>query len=1639
MRFKIRFIAVCSLLLGAFAPASSTNIGDDRRPLAPGRHLGLLADTGFQPTETPSLEGVPVEQVVITSDELAESFQAYADNETFRGIPTVVRTTSWIDANYTGADRSARIRTFLRDAYDSWGTIYAVLGGDVEHVPTRYVKWDEAFVPSDLYYECLDREWNEDGDELYGEPRAPGGSQNFVSDADWGPDDKLWAATNVGVAYLEMGEFTSFGLADGLPSEEVRAVDAAADSSVWILVLDAVALWNGADWSAWDSADGLPGSQMTSVCAVAVDDVWVGTNGGLAHYDGFGWTTWTTADGLPDDGITAIARDGSDVWIGTARGVARLRDDVFTVFDETNSGLLSNWVLSIAVEAPGVVWFGHDDNFFASGGLSRFDGAWTSDDLPAYGGLSVRDLLVAPSGELWAATPEGVFHRDAGGDELLDATDGLAGADVFSVSQASGGDLAVAGSDGLTTGVVGSWTVYDAENGLPAPAPDWDEVDLVSELVVGRIPATDAAEADVYLQKLFDYQHGVDASQADQAAFFGEVLFPDEDGKMYCEDARDVFPASFGKTELYESDGTQDVASCLAALDQGPGYVVHVAHGSYDVIGVGADLELLFNGHLDGIDSGNRLAFYVVYSCLSGAFDQDSSTEHLLFNPNGGAIATMANTRSNIAGVDADYNLSFWQRFFASPHGRPAVAHREAREERLAADPDAFAFQTWWRRTYISRSYLGSPTLSLWRGVPGALSVDHPTTLGAGRSNIPVTVTDAVGGQPVENALVCLSKGTEDYAYGRTDSTGVVIFDFRPESAGNLAIRVSAPDYLPFEGAAAVCDPLAPLPVAEGWQLGGGGRIARATDLSLSLGLRNAGTAAATGWSVQLSTSDPLVTVTSGVGTLPPLDAGETGWTTEFSLAIDSTLPDAAPIRLVLTGSGPVSFTEEWIVPARSAGLDLARLSLAGSEIRPEIENRGAVGTGLVTATLTLASGTGSVIDGTGSVADIPPGSSVVLTDGFEVSGPASTVFELTVTDSAGHVLTRLVDREAPQGVGAPRALPRDGGAVLTWDPSPAADLAGTRVFGRSAPGPWQEELGGSALPSARAEVDFAERSREFLILAVDESGNVTADSAFVLAHAAIPMLPGWPVRLGSVLGPASFAVADLDSDDSPEIIVGSMWESNAIHVFRADGTEWTDGDGDPGTSGIFGQADDRVLSPPLVADVDDDGAMEIFAGSYDGNLYGWRTDGPADSPPPALPGWPIYQDINGVRSAPAVADLDGDGDPEIVAVVNRGTVRAFHVDGTIVDGWPYAVALGGLGSSPVIHDFDEDGCDDVVFGATDSTVHIVRGDGTDLPGWPAPVGAKVQSSPVLVDADRDGDFEIFALDRDGYLWAFHHDDRDSTPGADPLAGFPVATAPTSGSPPSPAVADFDEDGLPEIVINGDGEVAILRMDGTPFPGTPIVTGATGMNSPVIADLDGDRSFDVLVGTFDFRLTAYAIDGSVLPGWPRTFTEKPRSTPYVADVDGDGDLDIALAADDAYVRVVDADGPAISGAAPWPGYQGPFHARGKYIHVPLGSSDVSGDPIRPAVISLLPAAPNPFRFGTTVRFTLPEARAVRIDVFDVTGRRVASPAVGSWPAGAHAVQWDGRDLSGLPVASGVYFMRLEAGSTRQSAKVLRIR
>jgi hypothetical protein len=102
---------------------------------------------------------------------------------------------------------------------------------------------------------------------------------------------------------------------------------------------------------------------------------------------------------------------------------------------------------------------------------------------------------------------------------------------------------------------------------------------------------------------------------------------------------------------------------------------------------------------------------------------------------------------------------------------------------------------------------------------------------------------------------------------------------------------------------------------------------------------------------------------------------------------------------------------------------------------------------------------------------------------------------------------------------------------------------------------------------------------------------------------------------------------------------------------------------------------------------------------------------------------------------------------------------------------------------------------------------------------------------------------------------------------------------------------------------------------------------------------------------------------------------------------------------------------------------------------------IAADPsaTRAAALRLDPAVPNPFRGATLVRFTLPEPAEVSVEVFDVGGRRVTELLRGRRSAGSHAVTWDGRGPDGVPVAAGVYLLRVRTPDAVRTRDVVRLR
>ena len=109
---------------------------------------------------------------------------------------------------------------------------------------------------------------------------------------------------------------------------------------------------------------------------------------------------------------------------------------------------------------------------------------------------------------------------------------------------------------------------------------------------------------------------------------------------------------------------------------------------------------------------------------------------------------------------------------------------------------------------------------------------------------------------------------------------------------------------------------------------------------------------------------------------------------------------------------------------------------------------------------------------------------------------------------------------------------------------------------------------------------------------------------------------------------------------------------------------------------------------------------------------------------------------------------------------------------------------------------------------------------------------------------------------------------------------------------------------------------------------------------------------------------------------------------------------------------------------------------GEATHVLFESGAVS-TPVMP--FTLRQNSPNPFNPATTISYYLPSPCNMKLEIFDVAGRRIAVLKEGKADRGDHRIEWNGVDARGDRVSSGVYLYRLTAGKETMSRKMVLLR
>jgi hypothetical protein len=384
---------------------------------------------------------------------------------------------------------------------------------------------------------------------------------------------------------------------------------------------------------------------------------------------------------------------------------------------------------------------------------------------------------------------------------------------------------------------------------------------------------------------------------------------------------------------------------------------------------------------------------------------------------------------------------------------------------------------------------------------------------------------------------------------------------------------------------------------------------------------------------------------------------------------------------------------------------------------------------------------------------------------------------------------------------------------------------------------------------------------------------------------------PGWPQQLPAHIA-SSPAIGDLNGDGIPEIVVGYGSNYDPSHqggaaAYRRDGTQMWSVATAAFSDGTNNWTHAPVYGTPAIGDVDGDGKMEVVFGSFDHHVY--LVDGTTGL---AKPGWPL--DVGDtVYSSPALYDIDGDGLPDIIIgtdnyLINGGCLRVLRYDGTSVTGFPKCIDQT-IASTPVVADLDGDGKPEIIHGTgafysppnfhPTHAVYAWHCDGTPVAGWPVTVDGQVGTTPAVADINGDGKLEVIVTDDNTGPSGTYHVYAFKADGTLLWKTQPVDYNGNTLSAGEPVIGDVLGDSHLEILVPTNTEVAVFDYQGNQLtqagPGNqkPSFYTPTTLFNVVVGDLEtnhADGKIEILAisGTTDAIINAWnPVNSDHAPPW----------------------------------------------------------------------------------------------------------------------------------------------------------------------------
>ncbi len=1123
----------------------------------------------------------------------------------------------------------------------------------------------------------------------------------------------------------------------------------------------------------------------------------------------------------------------------------------------------------------------------------------------------------------------------------------------------------------------GNWNAdgdYHFGEGYFGVANPGDYCDLYPEVWIGRATVNTVAEAGLFVDKTLGYTKNPPANFVNNHLYFAEVLFPKNyvpsgtecdtvalDGAQMTESALAFLPPTINYVRLYENylcyPGSliETKQAVWDSLNAGFGLAEQIGHGYRNTLSVGD--ATLVNADIDALTNGDRAGILLAENCTSAAFDFNCLGERFLLNENGGSVCYHGSTRFDYPTTawvfkDELFRLMFQEGY---THLGQAEALSKVPFISLSLTDDSF------RWSQFVRTLLGDPHLCVWLDEPVTLNVSHDSQMPADAPWFEVTVTS--GGSPVDSAYVCLWKVNEDRKVGYTNASGVAQIPLAPDTEGSFTITVTKQDCRPYEGTADVVLPSDPYvrKYAEGidddtsgLSFGNDDGIVDAGEtVEFLILLRNAGGSLAEAVTATVHTTDTLAVFTDSTASYGDIASGSFEFPdAPFLVEVSRDCPDAHDVACTIEArdSQDSVWTDEFLLRVHAPRLWHASHDVvdtlgsgngngvveAGEEIEflVELQNLGAGGANNVAGRLSTPDVNISILDSVAVFGSIPAGSSVTGDEfRFVCSDDLEHVFYLTLTDTLGasevdtFELTYPIPPSGIIGMGSASSI------SLRWDPNPEGDLAGYFIYRSEDSTGTYERINEHIIERIAYYLDegLAPFTRYYYkVIAQDSSANESDLSLYASVTTNPPLHPNAPFELGEMLTPSSPAIVDIDRNGDLEIVCGS----DRIYAFKHDGSEYIDGDNDVVTFGVFAPEGDKFWCSPAVADIDLDGVTEVVAVDWQGqDVYVWDNQGNVEA------GWPQSVGLN-PWSTPALGDVDGDFDLEIIVGNANGNVYAWHHDGVeLIDGDSNPGTNGVFAvtgsmwiyGSAVLADIDMDNVAEIIVGARDNKLYAWNSDGSPVPKFPYVTGNYITSSPAVGDIDDDEQPEIVFGSADYKVYAIN---PDSTL----VPGWPKTGIDLSGDlQPSPALGDLDGDSKLDVVMGGShGWVfAWNGHNGAPIPGWPVSTTTLGSwCSPTLGDVDGDGMLEVFFGAEDGRLYGWNHDGSELDGFPIQMSGEVRGPAIIWDIDDDGLTNVICQNWDNTLYIWDMTGAFTYSETsyPWPMFRHDVARTGLFTH-----------------------------------------------------------------------------------------------------------